>query len=122
MEVGLARTCGSQVSSRFGILAFANVLPTISESDDLYRPRLQFVSVKRLLRSTVPAFEIVSICTIAVRPTPAGTGAVNSTRPAWMRACIACSGGHLLPDRTTVRVNNWKWMVQMQRKGSVCSA
>ena len=53
--------------------ALRKTLPAITEWLDLKRPRLQFVSVKRLLRRTVPELAIVSICTSAVRPMPRGT-------------------------------------------------
>ena len=49
-------------------------------SEDLYLPRLQFVFVKMLFFKIVPAFEIVSIWTYAVRPTPAATVPSKSTR------------------------------------------
>ena len=44
------------------------------------RLRLLAASSQVLLRSTVPALLMVSICTIDFRTTPAGTGAANSTR------------------------------------------
>lgn len=51
--------CGSHDSSSDGILAFLKTLSEIRLWEDLKRPRLQFVSVKVLLRSTVPEFGIL---------------------------------------------------------------
>eukprot|EP00966_Prymnesium_polylepis_P330241 7385905-Prymnesium_polylepis.1 len=72
-------------------------LPSMRESLDLKRPRLHRVSVSTLLRSTAPAFDIVSICTSALRPTAGGTAPAKRTR----HTSHAWKGTVSLPRRET---------------------